>query len=89
MALLGSRQPSNHEELKGKFTSPLAPASWLVNWIDVAGCGTDMVYYHKYFNGTGWKPQGTYWENFGGNFSSPSAVAFWGTNRLNTFRHQV
>jgi hypothetical protein len=45
-----------HEELKGKFTSPLAAASWPVNRIDVVGRGTDMAYYHKSFDGTGWQP---------------------------------
>ncbi|ERF72593.1 hypothetical protein EPUS_02875 [Endocarpon pusillum Z07020] len=41
-----------------------------------------MAYYHKYFDGFDWQPQGGAWENFGGNFSSPPAVVSWGTNRL-------
>ena len=39
--------------------SPLAAALWSVNRIDVVGRGTDMAYCHKYFDGTGRKPQGT------------------------------
>ena len=44
------------EELKGKFTSPLAAASWSTNRIDALGCGADLAHCHKYFGGTGWQP---------------------------------
>jgi len=52
----------------------LVATSWSANRTDVVGRDIDMSYYHKYFDGTGWQPQGTYWENFGGNFSNPPAV---------------
>jgi len=74
------------EPLGGRFTSPLAVASWGPDRLDIFGVGTDNAMYHKAWEGQErrWYPDQN-WHFLGGGFSSPPAVVSWGPNRLDIF----
>src|SRR2546425_13374163 len=58
---------------------------WGPNRIDVFVLGTDRALYHKWWDGTAWKPSLTGYEEMGGLIQGqPKAVA-WGPNRLDVF----
>jgi hypothetical protein len=66
---------SGWEALGGTFTS--APATdWVylgnnISGVHVVATGTDNQMYHKYFDGSTWRPSQTGWEGLGGNFTIP------------------
>ena len=59
--------------------------SWGPNRLDVFVIGTDRALYHKWWDGSAWRPSLTGYERLGGVcISAPRAVA-WAPNRLDVF----
>ncbi|GGY70572.1 M43 family zinc metalloprotease [Pseudoduganella albidiflava] len=59
--------------------------AWGPNRLDTFVLGTDRALYHKWWDGSGWGPSVTGYEQMGGTCTSvPQAVA-WGPNRLDVF----
>ena len=79
------------ENLGGKLTwsYALAVTSWASNRLDVFGVGPDgedqNALWHKYWDGSAWKPDGDKLEHLGGNFISEPAVVSWGPDRIDVF----
>ena len=74
--------------------APTVPGSmklgkWVTAWsqdrLDIFSIGTDGAMYHKWWDGSAWRPSVLDWERLGGVFTSPPAVTAWGQNRLDIF----
>jgi hypothetical protein len=59
--------------------------SWGVNRLDVFVTGTDGTVQHKTWDGSGWFPSDTGWENLGGQGLEAPAAVSWGADRLDVF----
>ena len=59
--------------------------AWGPNRLDVFAIGTTSRLYHKWWNGAGWGPSLTSYEDMGGTIISSPEVAAWGPNRLDVF----
>jgi hypothetical protein len=62
--------------------------SWGPNRIDVFGLGVANDMFHKWFDGTNWRPNPTdptQWKWLGGTFNSPPAAVSWAPGRLDIF----
>jgi hypothetical protein len=89
----GSWQPSDKgwETLGGNLSTdyPLTATAWGSNRLDVFGIGPDNfghdALWHKYWDGSSWRPDGTALESLGGPFVSGPAAVSWGHNRIDVF----
>ena len=52
---------------------------------DLFGIDPGHAMYHKAWTGSAFDPPGSGWDDLGGTFASPPAVASWGANRLDIF----
>ena len=77
MAAHGSRKPIG-TTLAARSAARLRSASWGNNRLDIFAIGTDNAMHHFVWAGGAWIPPPTGWENLGGVFNSPPAVASWG-----------
>ena len=77
----------------GPFASAPVAISWGANRLDIFAqtAVSDSPpaplygYYHQAWDGAGWSPSRTDWENHGHYFKGPPAVASWGSGRLDIF----
>src|SRR5205085_2758999 len=75
------------------FNSPPAAVSWAPNRLDIFGVGVGVnkngkpttpqnTMFHKWWDGTSWKPSPTDWKPLdGATFISPPAAVSWAPNR--------
>lgn len=79
------------ENLGGELTYSyaLSVTSWGPHRLDVFGLGPNSkkknALWHKYWDGSSWKPNGKRLEYLGGDFISEPAVVSWGPGRLDIF----
>ena len=59
--------------------------SWHPNRLDLFTVGTDGALWHKWWNGSAWRPSATGWESLGGVCASRPAAVAWAPNRLDLF----
>lgn len=86
-------QPKFQEwEVLGKNIStsyPLALTAWAPNRFDIFVTGPDKsggnTVWHKYWDGSGWRPEGSAFEHLGAKTTSGVAAVSWGKNRNDVF----
>lgn len=67
--------------LGGVLESMPVVVSDQANRQDVYVIGTDSALWHRYWDGTAWRP----WRSLGGTLVSKPAVASWGPDRVDAF----
>ena len=59
--------------------------SWGDNRLDIFGILTNGTLLHKFWDGTGWQPSLSGWEQWGDNFTGNPVATSWGEDRLDAW----